>query len=111
MTDGSGGPDVKDERVPKDERQAKDSKASTLPDGYVERAVAEIVATAGARRSIPHIPFRSCPGCGERLTDPASFVQEYWVGNETRFMVWCRTCRETFTVVPVVRYEGTEAVD
>ncbi len=80
-----------------------------LPDGYAVRAATEVAARAV--RHAPEIPFRSCPGCGASLADPASFVQEFWVGRETRFMVWCHECRETYTVVPVERYEGTEAVD
>lgn len=87
-----------------------------LPDGYVERAVAEILAStdaAGVPAAGPrtHVPFSFCPGCAARLSDPASFVQEYWVGSETRFMVWCRSCRGTFTVTRVDRYEGNEALD
>ncbi len=87
------------------------SRRSRLPDGYVERAVAEILASSGPGRVVPHVPFTSCPGCGARLTDPASFVQEYWVADETRFMVWCHVCGGTYTVVPVERFVGTEAVE
>lgn len=76
-----------------------------LPAGEVERAVAEILASAPRG-----IPFTSCPECGTRLSD-TSFVQEYWVGRETRFMIWCRACRATYTLVPVERYESHEAVE
>lgn len=86
-------------------------EGSSLPVGYVERAVAEILATSSRRRIEPHVPFRSCPGCGTSLADPASFVQEYWVASETRFLVWCRSCTGTFTVVPVERYEAHEATE
>lgn len=81
------------------------------PDGFVEREVAQILAAQDPDRVVPYVPFRSCPGCGERLSDPATFVQEYWVGSETRFMVWCRACRGTYTVVPVDRYEAHEATE
>ncbi len=104
------------------------SRSSGLPDGYVERAVAEILAatdrggpsagapansrsSGGAASPGAAVPFRACPGCGAPLSDPSSFVQEYWVGRETRFMVWCRGCHGTYTVVPVERYESHEAID
>lgn len=82
-----------------------------LPEGYVAQAVAEILASHDAGRVVPHVPFRACPGCGARLADPASFVQEFWVAQETRFLIWCRSCGGTYTVVPVERYVGTEATE
>ncbi|MEX1264369.1 MAG: hypothetical protein WEE66_10645 [Actinomycetota bacterium] len=87
----------------------RDSAGGPLPAGFVEQAVAELLAGTDPDRVVPHVPFRACPGCGARLSDPASFVQEYWVANETRFLVWCRACHGTFQVTPVTRYEGTEA--
>lgn len=86
-------------------------EASVLPAGYVEQAVAEILASTDPDRVVPHVPFRSCPGCGARLSDPKSLVQEFWVADETRYLVWCRACGGTFTVVPVERYHGHEAAD
>ncbi len=62
------------------------------------------------RQSPARAPFTVCPACGAQLSD-TSFVQEYWVGAETRYMVWCRACRATYMLVPVERYEGNEAVD
>ncbi len=88
--------------------------SSRFPDGYVERAVAELLASSEPPRRDPAttaLPFRACPGCGASLADPGTFVQEYWVARETRFMVWCRDCHGTYTVVPVERYEGHEALD
>lgn len=87
------------------------SGSGLLPAGYVEQAVAEILASADPDRIVPHVPFRSCPGCGAKLSDPKSLVQEFWVADETRFLVWCRSCGGTFTVVPVERYQGHEAID
>ena len=86
-------------------------RESVLPEGYVEQAVAELLAEHDPHRVVPHIPFRSCPGCGARLSDPRSFVQEYWVAFETRFLVWCHVCSGTYLVVPVERFVGTEATD
>lgn len=88
-----------------------DPGAGSLPAGYVERAVAELLADRRTARQVPVVPFQSCPGCGARLSDPRSFVQEYWVGAETRFLVWCHVCGGTFTVVPVERFVGTEATE
>jgi hypothetical protein len=84
-----------------------------LPAGYVERAVAELLTEAerGPRRLAPDLPFRSCPGCGAALSDLRSFVQEYWVASETRFLVWCHRCGGTYTVVPIERFVGTEATE
>lgn len=82
-----------------------------LTAGYVERAVAELLAGHAPRRVVPYVPFRSCPGCGAALADPRSFVQEFWVASESRFLVWCHECGRTFTVVPVERFVGTEATD
>lgn len=90
---------------------AAEARPSPLPLGYVEQAVAEILASADPDRIVPHVPFRSCPGCGARLSDPKSLVQEFWVADETRFLVWCRACGGTFTVVPVERYQAHEAAD
>jgi hypothetical protein len=87
----------------------RDGGAARMPAGYVEQAVADMLAGTDPHRVVPHVPFRVCPGCGARLSDPASFVQEYWVADETRFLVWCRACHGTFQVSPVTRYEGTEA--
>jgi hypothetical protein len=89
----------------------QDPPGEPLPAGYVERAVAELLAEQDPARSVPVVPFRSCPGCGARLSDPRSFVQEYWVGAETRFLVWCHVCGGTYTVVPVERFVGTEAAE
>lgn len=89
------------------------STGGPLPAGYVERAVAELLAETG-RGPMPAtttVPFRSCPGCGAGLADPRSFVQEFWVASETRFLVWCHECGGTFTVVPIERFVGTEATD
>jgi hypothetical protein len=98
---------------PTDGRPADDEPAAAggLPVGYVEQAVAEILASTDPDRIVPHVPFRSCPGCGAKLSDPKSLVQEFWVADETRFLVWCRACGGTFTVVPVERYHGHEAMD
>jgi hypothetical protein len=84
-----------------------------LPAGYVERAVAELLAEAGRdpKRAVALVPFRSCPGCGASLSDPRSFVQEFWVASETRFLVWCHLCGGTYTVVPIERFVGTEATE
>lgn len=90
---------------------AASPEPATLPAGYVEQAVAEILASADPDRIVPHVPFRSCPGCGAKLSDPKSLVQEFWVADETRFLVWCRSCSGTFTVVPVEHYHGHEAID
>lgn len=87
------------------------TRPSGLPRGYVEQAVAEILASSDPDRVIAHVPFRACPGCGARLADPASFVQEYWVADETRFLVWCHVCQGTCTVVPVEKYETHEAAE
>jgi hypothetical protein len=87
------------------------SESGLLPAGYVEQAVAEILASVDPDRIVPYVPFRSCPGCGATLSDPKSLVQEFWVADETRFLVWCRACGRTFTVVPVERYYGHEAID
>jgi hypothetical protein len=84
-----------------------------LPAGYVERAVAELLTEAerAPGRVVRDVPFRSCPGCGSRLSDPRSFVQEFWVARETRFLVWCHRCGGTYTVVPIDRFIGTEATE
>jgi hypothetical protein len=83
---------------------------SVLPAGYVEQAVADLLA-GGRGEPLTRVPFSNCPGCGAGLTDTKSFVQEYWVANETRFLAWCHECGGTFTVVPVERFEGTEATE
>jgi hypothetical protein len=84
---------------------------SRLPAGYVERAVADMLATPGRTASASEIPFAHCPGCGASLADPASFVQEFWVAEEARFLVWCRSCDFTGTVVRVERFETHEAAE
>jgi hypothetical protein len=87
------------------------SKPSRLPPGYVERAVAEMLATRDRTTGAAEIPFTHCPGCGAGLADPASFVQEFWVADEARFLVWCRVCGFTGTVVKVERFETNEAAE
>jgi hypothetical protein len=84
-----------------------------LPAGYVERAVAELLTETerAPQRVVPDVPVRSCPGCGARLSDPRSFIQEFWVASETRFLVWCHRCGGTYTVVPIDRFVGTEATE
>lgn len=85
-----------------------------LPEGYVERAVAELLAERGRSGGavvVAAVELRYCPGCGEELSGARSFLQEYWVANETRFLVWCHACHGTWTVVPTERYVGTEASD
>ena len=89
----------------------REPTAGALPAGYMEQAVAELLATADPDRIVPHVPFRACPGCGARLSDPSSFVQEYWVAAETRFLVWCHHCHGTFTVMPVARFEASEPTE
>lgn len=84
---------------------------AALPAGYLERAVADLLAGGTGRMPLAQVPFRNCPGCGAQLTDAKSFVQEYWVASETRFLAWCHECGGTFTVVPVERFEGTEATE
>jgi hypothetical protein len=82
-----------------------------LAGSDVERAVAELLAGRGRPRAAADLPFRACPGCGEGLADTRSFVQEFWVAAETRFLVWCHHCHGTYTVVPIERFVGTEATD
>jgi hypothetical protein len=41
---------------------------------------------------LARIPFSFCPRCGGQLEDPRSFVQEYWVADETIYRCWCRRC-------------------
>lgn len=79
-----------------------------LPAGYVEQAVAEFLADRGKRMESPGDPFRFCPECGSGL-DRDSFVQEFWVSTESRFLIWCRACSFTGTVVRVTRFETHEA--
>jgi len=94
-----------------DEREA----GASLPSGYVEQAVAEILAgaepgrlgSAATERLATAEPVRFCPGCGARLTEH-SLVQEFWVAAESRFLVWCRSCAFTGTVVRVDRFETSE---
>jgi hypothetical protein len=50
-------------------------------------------------------------GCGAALSDPANLVQEFWVADETRFLVWCRSCRFTGTVTKVDRFKGSEVAE
>lgn len=80
----------------------------SLPVGYVEQAVAEFLAGHGAVMAPPGEPFQFCPECGAAL-DTESFVQEFWVGAESRFLVWCQSCSFTGTVVRVERFETHEA--
>lgn len=84
---------------------------SRLPAGFVERAVAELLSGRHPARVIPHVPFEHCPGCGAALSDPANLVQEFWVADETRFLVWCRSCRFTGTVTKVERFKGSEIAE
>jgi hypothetical protein len=94
-----------------DDRERRGGES--LPAGYVERAVAELLTEAARSQPkvSPEVPFRSCPGCGAELADVRSFVQEYWVASETRFLVWCHRCGGTYTVVPIDRFVGTEATE
>lgn len=85
--------------------------SNRLPAGFVERAVAELLAGRNPGRVIPHVPFEHCPGCGAALSDPANLVQEFWVSDETRFLVWCRSCRFTGTVTKVDRFKGSEVAE
>lgn len=80
---------------------------TSLPAGYVERAVAEFLAGQGTAMEPPGEPFHFCPECGAAL-DTDSFVQEFWVGAESRFLVWCRSCSFTGTLVRVGRFETHE---
>jgi hypothetical protein len=77
----------------------------------VERLVAEMLAQPRRAPAAPHVPFAHCPGCGAALADPASFVQEFWVADEARFLVWCRVCGFTGTVVKVERFETHEVTE
>ena len=49
-----------------------------------------------------------CPVCGHDLRGERSFVQEYWVGDETRYLTWCPSCRSQCTVVVSDRVVLTE---
>jgi hypothetical protein len=84
------------------------AEPSRLPADYVERLVAEMLAQPRRTAGTTDIPFGHCPGCGAALADPASFVQEFWVADEARFLVWCRACGFTGTVVKVERFETHE---
>ncbi len=81
---------------------------SRLSAGYVERLVAEMLAQPRRTPGTTGVPFGHCPGCGAALADPASFVQEFWVADEARFLVWCRACGFTGTVVKAERFETHE---
>lgn len=41
---------------------------------------------------------RFCPVCGTDLAAERSFVQEFWVADETRFLTWCHGCSQMCTV-------------
>jgi len=49
-----------------------------------------------------------CPVCGADLTGRRSFVQEFWVADETRFLTWCPHCLAQCTVVVSDRVVLTE---
>lgn len=40
-----------------------------------------------------------CPGCGAALAAEASFVQEFWSGEDRNFLGWCAACGLLSTVV------------
>lgn len=95
-------------------RDGGEEMGRRLPEGYVERAVAELLAErdrSGSGGVVAAAQLRHCPGCGVELSGAHSFLQEYWVANETRFLVWCHACHGTWTVIVTERYVGTEATD
>jgi hypothetical protein len=70
------------------------------------------VMVAPTPRGVPQavaVPFSYCPRCAVPLGDPNSFVQEYWVGPQTRFACWCRACSFAFEVSLSERVVGHEA--
>lgn len=36
--------------------------------------------------------------CGADLDEGHSFVQEFWVADQTRFLTWCHSCHQACMV-------------
>lgn len=56
-------------------------------------------------------PVAFCPRCGASMTTPESFVQEYWLADQSVYHCWCRQCDLTWELVRVERVVTHEAAE
>jgi formate dehydrogenase maturation protein FdhE len=52
-----------------------------------------------------------CPRCGASMSGAESFVQEYWMADQTVYNCWCRECDLTWELVRVERVVTHEAAE
>ncbi len=49
-----------------------------------------------------------CPNCALSLTEPGSFVNEYWESSDVVYFCWCSGCGFRCEINEVTRVEATE---
>ena len=57
------------------------------------------------------LPVAFCPRCGASMSGAESFVQEYWMADQTVYNCWCRECDLTWELVRVERVVTHEAAE
>jgi formate dehydrogenase maturation protein FdhE len=80
--------------VPEPARQRRLVLAETVPEPAAE-----------------DVPVAFCPRCGASMAGADSFVQEYWMADQTVYHCWCRDCELTWELVRVERVVTHEAAE
>jgi formate dehydrogenase maturation protein FdhE len=82
-----------------------------VPEALRERHLALAKAPAAAEPDADEAPVAFCPRCGASMSGAESFVQEYWMADQTVYHCWCRECELTWELVRVERVVTHEAAE
>ena len=54
------------------------------------------------------ITLKFCPNCGESLLEPNSFLNEYWISDDTAYFCWCSECSWRGEIIEIKRVIAPE---
>jgi hypothetical protein len=82
-----------------------------VPEPLRQRRLALAEAPAAWDPEREDGPVAFCPRCGASMTSAESFVQEYWMADQTIYHCWCRECDLTWELVRVERIVTHEVAE
>jgi DNA-directed RNA polymerase subunit M/transcription elongation factor TFIIS len=54
----------------------------------------------------PTVQF--CSHCGQSMSDPCSFIVEYWRSEQTIYFCWCRSCGTVWELAEIKQFTTME---
>lgn len=61
-----------------------------------------------SERKQKEITLKFCPNCGESLLKFSSFLNEYWISDDTAYFCWCGECSWRGEIIEIRRVTAPE---